>query len=182
MLNVAARWLVVAGLSACALTACDSDSGPATELASARSTQEAGVVTHRVRGIATETATSATNKPVEGRVLDLESSREVAVPMDQMFKVELVANAGTGFEWTCKMPADCVLKQSGPPTTRPIDRGVMGGRVLWVFTFQPQRPGSSAITFNLMRPWETSLPAAKTSTLTVTVTAAGQSPSPDESK
>lgn len=182
MLNGAARWLVGAGLSACTLMACDSDSGPATELASARSTQEAGVVTHRVRGIATETATSATNKPVEGRVLDLESSREVTVPMDQLFKVELVANSGTGFEWTCKMPADCVLKQVGAPTARPIDRGVMGGRVLWVFTFQPQRAGSSAITFNLMRPWETALPAAKTSTLTVTVTAAGQSQSPDESK
>jgi hypothetical protein len=58
----------------------------------------------------------------------------------------------------------------------------MGGRVLWVFTFKPQRTGSSAITFNLLRPWEAGLPAAKTSTLTVTVTAAGQSQSPDESK
>ena len=182
MLNVAARWLAGAALCAFTLMACDADSGPATELASARSTQEAGVVTHRVRGIATETATSATNKPVEGRVLDLESSREVAVPMDQVFKVELVANSGTGFEWTCRMPADSVLKQAGAPTTRPIDRGVMGGRVLWVFAFQPQRVGNSAITFNLVRPWETGVPAAKTTTLTVTVTAAGQGEKPNESK
>jgi len=181
VLNARARWLVVAALGTCALVACDADSGPATELASARSAQEAGVVTHRVRGIATETATSATNKPVEGRVLDLESSREVTVPMDQLFKVELVANSGTGFQWTCKMPPDCVLQQVGAPTTRPIDRGVMGGRVLWVFTFKPQRTGSSAITFNLLRPWETGLPAAKTSTLTVTVTGAEPAESPSES-
>ena len=181
MLNAPARWLVVAAMGTCALVACDADSGPATELASARSAQEAGVVTHRVRGIATETATSATNKPVEGRVLDLESSREVTVPMDQLFKVELVTNSGTGFEWFCKMPADCVLQQAGAPTTRPIDRGVMGGRVLWVFTFKPQRTGSSAITFNLLRPWETGLPAAKTSTLTVTVTGAEPVESPSES-
>ena len=182
MLNGRARWLAVAGLCVCTLMACDADSGPATELASARSAQEAGVVTHRVRGLATETATSATNKPVEGRVLDLESSREVTVPMDQLFKVELVANSGTGFEWFCKMPADCVLQQAGAPTTRPIDRGVMGGRVLWVFTFKPQRTGSSAITFNLLRPWETGLPAAKTTTLTVTVTGAGQAEKTDDSK
>jgi len=182
VLNLAARWLAGAGLCACTLMACDADSGPATELASARSAKEAGVVTHRVRGLATETATSATNKPVEGRVLDLESSREVAVPMDQVFKVELVANSGTGFEWTCRMPADSVLKQAGPPATRPIDRGVMGGRVLWVFAFQPQRAGSSAITFDLVRPWETGVPAAKTTTLTVTVTDAGQGEKPNESK
>jgi hypothetical protein len=80
------------------------------------------------------------------------------------------------------MPADCVLQQAGAPTTRPIDRGVMGGRVLWVFTFKPQRTGSSAITFNLLRPWETGLPAAKTTTLTVTVTGAGQAEKTDDSK
>lgn len=182
MLSAAARWLALAGAAACTLAACDADSGPATELASARSAQESGVVTHRVRGLATETATSATNKPVEGRVLDLESSREVAVPMGQVFKVELVANSGTGFEWTCRMPPDCVLKQSGPPATRPIDRGVMGGRVLWVFAFEPQRIGGSAITFNLVRPWETGVPAAKTTTLTVNVTDAGQIDSPAEPK
>jgi predicted secreted protein len=161
--------------------ACDADSGPATELASARSAPEAGVVTHRVRGVATETATSATSKPVEGRVLDLESSREVSVPMGQVFKVELVANSGTGFEWSCAASADCVLRQAGAPMVRPIDRGVMGGRVLWVFSFEPQRTGNCAITFNLARPWEAGTPAAKTTTLTVSVTPAGQAEAPDES-
>ena len=152
-----------------ALVACDADSGPATELSSARSVQEQGVTTHRVRNLATETATSATERPVEGRVLELEGSRDITVPRANLFKVELIANAGTGMAWSAVLPKGAPLEQVGEPATRPIDRGVMGGRVQWQFTFRPVGEGRCDIVFNLGRPWETGVAPAKTATLHVTV-------------
>lgn len=156
-------------LACAALAACDADGGPATELSTARSTDEAGVTTHRVRNLATETATSATERPVEGRVLELEGSRDISVPRGNLFKVELIANAGTGQAWTVVMPKVSPLEQVGEPITRPIDRGVMGGRVQWQFTFRPVGEGSCSLVFNLARPWEQGAAPAKTATLRVTV-------------
>jgi predicted secreted protein len=163
---------LAACLACVVLAGCDSDSGPQTELASARAEAGPGVTVHQVRGLATENATSATDKPVEGRVLELESSREVTVPMGDVFKVQLVANSGTGYSWTVRMPADAPLSQSGEPARTPIDRGVMGGRVRWTFTFTPLRPGTFDLGFDLVRPWEKGVAPAKTVTLRVTVGAA----------
>lgn len=163
------RVVAAAMMVAAAMVACDADRGPASELSTARSEQEIGVTTHRVRNLATETATSATEKPVEGRVLELESSRDITVPLGNVFKVELLANAGTGFAWNATLPKDSVLQQVGEPLARPVDRGVMGGRVQWVFTFQPLRPGSCEVRFDLTRPWEKGVPSAKTASLLVTV-------------
>ena len=164
MLTRAAAALVVA-----ALAACDADTGPATELSSARSADEIGVTTTRVRNLATETATSATDRPIEGRVLELEGSRDVSVPRGNLFKVELLANAGTGMVWTAALPKVSPLEQVGEPVTRPVDRGVVGGRVQWQFTFRPIGPGSCDLVFNLARPWESGAAPAKTATLRVTV-------------
>jgi predicted secreted protein len=164
VLTRAAAALVVA-----ALAACDADSGPATELSSARSSEEIGVTTHRVRNLATETATSATERPVEGRVLEIEGSRDVVVPRGNLFRVELLANAGTGHAWRVEMPGVSPLEQVGEPVTRPVDRGVMGGRVQWQFTFRPVGSGSCDLVFNLVRPWESGVAPAKTATLHVTV-------------
>ena len=160
---------VAAAIAIMALAACDADSGPATELSSARSVEEVGVTTHRVRNLATETATSATEKPVEGRVLELEGSRDIVLPRGNLFKVELIASAGTGHAWTVDVPKLSPLEQVGEPSTRPIDRGVMGGRVQWQFTFRPVGEGSCSLVFNLVRPWEPGAVPAKTATLRVTV-------------
>lgn len=160
---------VAAAIATLVLVACDADSGPATELSTARSEQEIGVTTHRVRNLATETATSATERPVEGRVLELEGSRDIVLPRGNLFKVELIANAGTGFAWTVDVPKVCPLEQVGEPVTRPIDRGVMGGRVQWQFTFRPVGEGSCNLVFNLLRPWEPGAAPSKTATLHVTV-------------
>jgi len=173
---------VLSRLAAClacaALVACDADQGPETELASARSETGPGVTVHQIRGLATETATSATERPVEGRVLELESSREVTVPMGDVFKVELVANSGSGHQWTCQLPSDAPLSPSGEPQRAPIDRGVMGGRVRWTFAYTPLRPGSCDLVFNLVRPWEKGAPASKTTTLKVNVVSAGLATTP----
>jgi len=152
--------------------ACDADQGPAVEQAADRVPDEPGVVTHRVRGLATETATSATDRPVEGKVLDLEGSREVSVPMGQLLRIELQANAGTGYVWRCRPPAEAVVKQLGEPSSRPIDRGVLGGRLLWILTFEPVQPGTSMLAFELVRPWEKGVAPAKTAEVTVHVGAA----------
>jgi predicted secreted protein len=159
-------------LACAALVACDADRGPETELASARSEQGFGVTVHRVRGLATENATSATDRPVEGRVLELESSRDVVVPLGDTFKVELVANSGSGHAWTIRLPGDAVLEPLGEPARAPIDRGVMGGRVRWTFAFRPVRPGTCDLGFDLVRPWEAGATPEKTVTLHVTVGAA----------
>jgi predicted secreted protein len=156
-------------LACAALVACDADRGPETELSSARSERGPGVTVHQIRGLATETATTATDRPVEGRVLELESSREVHVPMGDVFKVELIAASGTGHEWTCRMPADAPLLLSGLPERTPIDRGVMGGRVRWIFSFIPQRPGTCDLAFELSRPWEKGVAPSKSATLRVFV-------------
>jgi predicted secreted protein len=152
--------------------ACDADQGPAVEQAADRVPDEPGVVTHRVRGLAAETATSATDRPVEGKVLDLEGSREVSVPMGQLLRVELQANAGTGYVWQCREPADGAVRSVGSPSSRPIDRGVMGGRVMWILSFRPVRPGDCELLFELVRPWEQGVAPAKTASVMVHVTAA----------
>jgi predicted secreted protein len=159
-----------------AAAACDADHGPSGDLASARSGQELGVVTHRVSGLATETATSATDQPVEGRVLQLEGSRDVRVPMGQLLRIELQANAGTGYVWQCRMPSGAVVRQLGEPSSRPIDRGVMGGRLLWILTFEPIQPGTSTLAFELVRPWEKGVPPAKTAQVVVHVGSAAAGP------
>ena len=165
-------------LACVALIACDADQGPETELVSARSETGPGVTVHQIRGLATENATSATERPVEGRVLELESSREVTVPMGDVFKVELVANSGSGHQWTCKIPPDAPLSPSGEPQRTPIDRGVMGGRVRWTFSYTPLRPGSCDLVFDLVRPWEKGSAPSKTTTLKVHVVAPGAAANP----
>jgi len=165
--------LPVAACLVLAPVACDADQGPAVERAADRAPDEPGVVTHRVRGLATETATTATDRPVEGKVLDLEGSREVTVSMGQLLRVELQANAGTGYVWQCREPADGAVQSIGAPSSRPIDRGVMGGRVMWILSFRPVRPGDCELVFELVRPWEQGADPAKTATVTVHVLAAG---------
>ena len=160
---------LAATLAIASLAACDAERGPSSELSTSRSQQEIGVTTHRVRTVAAETATSATDRPVEGRVLELESSTDITVPRSNLFKVELLSNAGTGYGWTATLPKDAPLEQVGEPEMRPVDRGVMGGRVQWVFTFQPLRAGSCEVRFDLARPWEKGVASAKTATLLVTV-------------
>ena len=148
---------------------CDFDRAPETQVSTARSEEEPGVTTHRVRTVATETATSATDRPVEGRALELESSSEITVPRSNVFKVELLSSAGTGFAWTAILPKGAPLEMVGEPVTTPVDRGVMGGRVQWVFTFQPTSAGGCEVRFELGRPWDKGTPAAKKATLKVTV-------------
>jgi inhibitor of cysteine peptidase len=97
------------------------------------------------------------------------SGGEVELSIGQSLVVTLDSNASTGYSWTQpQISDDSVLSATGNQTIAPQTTLVGApGKEGW--TFKALKKGTSTISMEYKRPWETGTPAAETFNLTVVV-------------
>ncbi|MCE9620094.1 MAG: protease inhibitor I42 family protein [Planctomycetes bacterium] len=131
-----------------------------------------------IRRVPRSSSPSGTSNTITdlGEVLDLETSLEKTIAVGQELKVGFESNAGTGYEWQCQLTDDPFIAVDRPPEIKPVDTGIVGGRILTIFQLHGMSVGTAKITFVLVRPWEKS--AAPSKSITLTLHVAGFVPSP----
>ncbi len=97
------------------------------------------------------------------------SGKQVELSVGQPLVVSLDSNASTGYSWTQpQISDDSVLGATGNQTIAP-QTSLVGapGKEQW--TFKALKKGTSTISMEYRRPWETGIPPAETFDLTVVV-------------
>jgi inhibitor of cysteine peptidase len=97
------------------------------------------------------------------------SGKQVELVVGQSLVVTLDSNASTGYSWALAQNSDeSVLSNTGDQYIAPQTTLVGApGKEEW--TFKALEKGTSAISMEYKRPWETGTPAAETFNLTVVV-------------
>ena len=97
------------------------------------------------------------------------SGKQVELSVGQSLVVTLESNATTGYSWALVQNSDdSVLSKTGNEYVAPQTTLVgAGGKEEW--TFQALKEGTSTISMEYRRPWETGTPPATTFSLTVVV-------------
>ena len=164
------------------LAGCRSQDGSQPETASGRTALlPARRLVCRIR----EDATAGTRTPGVDEVL-LDRSTNMSANAGDTIRVELKANAGTGYQWIfvgCDDRPAAGGGTSAPQVAVPgfdwkkgqvqpsaADRP--GGPVLYRFDFTAGAPGTSTLAFALVRPWEKDTPPADRRQLVVQVKSA----------
>jgi inhibitor of cysteine peptidase len=95
---------------------------------------------------------------------------EVRLKQGSVLEVRLEANHTTGYSWVAAPMANPVLMRTGRAVYQENATGGktgVGGVEVW--RFKAVKAGKQALQFDYRRPWEKSVPAAKTVTFSVTV-------------
>ncbi|MFL5238989.1 MAG: protease inhibitor I42 family protein [Rhizomicrobium sp.] len=96
-----------------------------------------------------------------------ESSHAVSLVLGQRLRVQLPAQAGTGYSWSIVSGANPMLHLNGSAVTHVTDRP--GGSAMQVFRFTATAVGSGRLRIEYRRPWEHAVPAAKRFSIRITV-------------
>ncbi|MHB8146239.1 MAG: protease inhibitor I42 family protein [Vulcanimicrobiaceae bacterium] len=98
----------------------------------------------------------------------VDASQTALVSAGDDFFIALPSNVTTGYSWTARGFDGKLLAYEGnvyqPPTS-----GLVGAGGQQIFVFHANRTGTTTITFDYSRPFESTTPAVKTETFTVTV-------------
>jgi len=97
------------------------------------------------------------------------SGKQVELSVGQSLVVTLESNETTGYSWSLAQNSDeTVLSETGKEYISPQTTLIgAGGKEEW--TFKALRKGTSIISMEYSRPWETDTPPAETFDLTVVV-------------
>ena len=94
----------------------------------------------------------------------------VSLKVGAMLEVRLDANHTTGYSWIAGPVADPVLvRQGAAKYEEHASEGKAGVGGVEVWRFKAVKAGKQRLQFEYRRPWEKSVPAAKTVTYSVTV-------------
>ena len=96
----------------------------------------------------------------------------MAAQVGDTIRVDLPAQAGTGYVWTATVEGD--ILQPGRGETRPAARP--GGPTREIMTYLAMAPGAARIVLLYRRPWETTKGPARQVVLDVAVTPAAEPP------
>jgi inhibitor of cysteine peptidase len=93
------------------------------------------------------------NEGNQGAVINLEEG--------DLLTVRLPANPSTGYAWSQRQSEGGVLGQLGEPNfVSGSQAGIVGAPGTMVWKFQASKVGSTQLSFNYARPWETNAPAS----------------------
>jgi len=80
-------------------------------------------------------------------------------------KVELDANATTGYTWVCTITPDGVIHEvSSEYIPDKNNEGITGAGGKQIFTFEAVAEGEAELVFSYLREWETGVPPLKIET------------------
>lgn len=107
----------------------------------------------------------------EATLTEANDGQTVSLLKTSRLRVDLAANATTGYSWTLgDLPAGVVESVGAAvytPDAAPEGMVGSGGRSSW--TFAAKKPGRETLRFEYRRAWEKDQPAAKTVTFVVDV-------------
>jgi predicted secreted protein len=99
-----------------------------------------------------------------------QASGAVSVKLGGVLEVQLPANHTTGYSWVLAPVADPVLASQGKAAyTESATGGKVGVGGIETWRFKAAKAGTEGMRFEYRRPWEKSVPAAKTVMIQVTV-------------
>jgi inhibitor of cysteine peptidase len=85
----------------------------------------------------------------------------IQVTAGKPFAIRFPSSPGTGFSWEFVRPPDKeMLEFLGEKVEEP-ERGLLGGQVFVIWTFQALAAGDTEISLKYLRPWEKEVPPAK---------------------
>ncbi len=96
-----------------------------------------------------------------------ESSHAVSLVLGQRLRVQLPAQAGTGYSWSIVSSAKPMLHLNGSAVTHVSDRP--GGSAIQIFRFTAAAVDSGRLRIEYRRPWEHAVPPAKRFSLRIRV-------------
>ena len=92
----------------------------------------------------------------------------IAAGAGQTFLIQLDENPTTGYEWSCAINDESIVKLTGSEYQQtPAASGLVGSGGIRAMTFKALKAGSATITLNYQRPWENT--PAETLTFNVAV-------------
>jgi inhibitor of cysteine peptidase len=123
-------------------------------------------------GVGTACSGSSASYSVSGDNVNVDSSysgKQVELAVGQSLVVTLESNITTGYSWSLTENSDgSVLSETGNEYIAPQTTLIgAGGKEEW--TFKALKKGTSTISMEYSRPWETDTPPAETFDLTVVV-------------
>jgi predicted secreted protein len=97
----------------------------------------------------------------------VETNQKVNVAIGEEFKIELVSNPSTGYEWNVTQIADERIANMTSSEYVPPDSDLLGASGKQVFTFEALENGTTTITLEYARPFEDSPISRHVVTVTV---------------
>ena len=92
----------------------------------------------------------------------------ITVKKGEMIEVSLPGNPTTGFNWAAADLDTSILSQKGDAAFK-ADSNLVGAGGMVTLTFEAIETGTTTLTLNYMRSWETAVAPEKVFTLTVVV-------------
>lgn len=89
------------------------------------------------------------------------SGEEVLLDAEGVFIIALDYNAGTGYEWVCRVEPEgpFFIQSQDTESTETSKEPISGGGLRDYVTVRAAEPGKATLTCELIRPWEDSEPA-----------------------
>ena len=99
-----------------------------------------------------------------GELTNAADGTRIAIKRGGELKVVLDANITTGFQWQSPTNPAPVMAAIGTPiyVGKAADSHMVGQGGTNIFRFRADRPGQVVLQFDYRRPWETSVPPART--------------------
>ncbi len=99
------------------------------------------------------------------------SGQQVEIAVGGSLIVTLESNGSTGFQWSepAEISDETVLDQVGHGFQAPEDTDMVGAPGKEIWTFKALKKGTSTISMEYSRPWQTCAKAAETFDLTIVV-------------
>jgi inhibitor of cysteine peptidase len=116
-------------------------------------------------------AACSTGAPDRVSVTESNDGEQIEVAAGGSLTITLESNASTGFQWSesAEIGDLDVLQQTDHQFVAPNDTGVVGAPGQEVWTFNALKEGTSTISMEYRRSWESAGEAAQTFSLTVIV-------------
>ena len=96
------------------------------------------------------------------------NGQTITVKKGEMIEVSLPGNPTTGFNWAAADLDTSILSQKGDAAFK-ADSNLVGAGGMVTLTFEAIETGTTTLTLNYMRSWETAVAPEKVFTLTVVV-------------
>jgi inhibitor of cysteine peptidase len=96
------------------------------------------------------------------------AGQTITVKSGEVITVNLAGNPTTGYNWYTANLDTSILSQQGDPDFK-ADTTAIGSGGMVTLKFKAESAGTTTLTLNYMRIWETEVPPAQTFTVTIVV-------------
>jgi inhibitor of cysteine peptidase len=102
-------------------------------------------------------------------ITDMDNGKPVALHIGDTLRIELEANATTGYEWSLGLVDPSIVQQRGEPEYIGPEQALPGAGGTSVWTFEAVRSGTTQLVLHYARPFETDVEPIQVFEITVDV-------------